>query len=516
MNKGKVFLVGAGPGDMELLTIKAKRYIQEADVILYDYLVTDEVISFARADAELIFVGKKAGHHTLKQEEINQLLVDKAKEDKSVVRIKGGDPFLFGRGGEEALFLVEHGIPFEVVPGVTAGVAVPAYAGIPITHREYASSVCFVTGHESLDKATIDWDNIAGIDTIVIFMGVSNLQEIVQKLLESGKGSDAPVAVIHHGTTNKQKTIVSTLAKISLDAASIHAPAIIVIGRVVELREKLSWFEAHSGRIQGGSTPGNLPLQGKGILVTRPISRHNSQMPEFNLKLQELGAVVYEQPTIKILPPESFNDLDAAIGGIQKYQWLIFTSVNGVTYFMQRLKECGMDIRQLYGIKIAVIGPQTRLLVEKYCLSVDYCPNEFVAEALVEGLKGYNMNGKHILIPRANEARDVLENGLKEQGAIPHIVTAYQSVHCKSERIKQLLDERKIDVITFTSPSCACGFCSIFEGEDMQPHISGVKIACIGPITQKAAIGLNLRVDMVAREYTADGLVDAILGGIKD
>ncbi|MFH1898731.1 MAG: uroporphyrinogen-III C-methyltransferase [Candidatus Desantisbacteria bacterium] len=497
MYKGKVFLVGAGPGDVGLLTIKAKRYISEADVILYDYLVADEVISFAREDAELIYVGKKAGQHTLKQEEINQLLVDKAKEDKKVVRIKGGDPFLFGRGGEEALFLVENKIPFEIVPGVTSAIAVPAYAGIPVTHREYASSLCIVTGHESIDKAIVPWENIAGIETIVILMGVSNLQEIVQKLLESGKSSDTPVAVIHHGTTNRQKTVVSTLAEISHDAASIQAPAIIVVGRVVELREKLSWFE-------------DKPLFGKGILVTRPIS----QTHEFSSRMQDLGAVVYEQPTIKILSPDSFDELDQAIGEIKKYQWLIFTSVNGVRYFMQRLKMCGMDIRQLHGIKIAVIGPQTRIEVEKYCLIVDYCPDEFVAEALVEGLKKYDKNGAHILIPRAKVARDVLENGLREQGAIPHIVTAYQSVHCKSERIKQLIVEHKIDVITFTSPSCVCGFCSVFEGEDIQQYLSGVKIACIGPITQRAAVGLNLRVDMVAREYTADGLLEAILGGL--
>jgi len=502
MYNGKVFLVGAGPGDVGLLTIKAKKYIQEADVILYDYLVTDEVISFAKDDAELIYVGKKAGQHTLKQEEINQLLVNKAKEDKSVVRIKGGDPFLFGRGGEEALFLVEQGIPFEVVPGVTSAIAVPAYAGIPVTHRDYASSLCIVTGHESIDKAIVPWENIAGIETIVILMGVSNLQEIVQKLLKSGKSPDTPVAVIHHGTTNQQKTVVSTLAEVNLVSTSIHAPAIIVVGKVVELREKLRWFE-------------DKPFFGKGILVTRPILQHNSQMPEFNLKLQDLGAVVYEQPTIKIISPESFDELNAAIGRIKKYQWLIFTSVNGVRYFMQQLKVCGIDIRQLHGIKIAVIGPQTRLEVEKYCLTVDYCPNEFVAEALVEGLKGYDMNGKHILVPRAKVARDVLENGLREQGAITHVVTAYQSVYCKGERIKQLLVEHKIVVITFTSPSCVCGFCSIFEGEDIQAYLSGVKIACIGPITQKAAVELNLRVDMVAKEYTADGLVEAILEGVK-
>ncbi|MDI6782351.1 MAG: uroporphyrinogen-III C-methyltransferase [bacterium] len=504
MYNGKVFLIGAGPGDVGLLTLKAKRYIGEADVILYDYLVGEEIVAFARADAEIIYVGKKAGQHTLKQEEINQLLADKAKEGKRVVRLKGGDPFLFGRGGEEALSLIEQKIAFEVVPGVTSAIAVPAYAGIPVTHREYASSLCIVTGHESIDKMTVPWENIAGIETIVILMGVGNLKEIAQKLIESGKSPDTPVAVIHHGTTNQQKTVVATLAEVRLDTSSIHAPAIIVVGYVVKLREKLKWFE-------------DKPLFGKGILVTRPISQiHQADSTTgnmFSLKMQELGAVVYEQPTIKIMPPESFEEIDAAIKQIllRKYQWLIFTSVNGIAYFMQRFRMCGLDIRELYGIQIAVIGPQTRLEVEKYCLKVDYCPEEYVAEALVAGLKKYEMNGKHILIPRAKDARAVLENGLREQGAIPHVAAVYQTIGYKNERIRDLLLEHRIDVITFTSPSCVHGFCSIFEGEDMQPYLSGVKIACIGPITQRAAIELNLKVDMVAKEYTMDGVTEAIL-----
>lgn len=499
MHSGKVFLIGAGPGDVGLLTLKAKRYISEADVILYDYLVGEEIVAFARVDAEIIYVGKKAGQHTLKQEEINQLLVDKAKEGKMVVRLKGGDPFLFGRGGEEALFLVEQGICFEVVPGVTSAIAVPAYAGIPVTHREYASSLCLVTGHESMDKMNLPWGNIAGIETIVILMGVSNLKEIAQKLLDLGKSPDTPVAIIHHGTTNQQKTIITTLDEIRLDTSSIHAPAIIVIGHVVKLREKLRWFE-------------DKPFFGKGILVTRPISQVDSSGNSLlHKRMQDLGAIVYEQPTIKILPPESFEKIDTAIKQIRKYQWLIFTSVNGVIYFMQRFKACGMDIRELYGIQIAAIGPQTKLEIERYCLKVDYCPKEYVAESLVAGLKGYEINGKHILIPRAKDARDVLENGLREQGAIPHAVAVYQTIICKNKQIKDLLLERKIDIITFTSPSCVQGFCSVFEGEDMQSYLSNVKIFCIGPITQRAAVKLNLKVDMVAKEYTMDGLAETIL-----
>ncbi len=502
MDNGKVFLIGAGPGDIGLLTLKAKRCLSEADVVLYDYLVGEEIIAFAKVDAEIIYVGKKAGQHTLKQEEINQLLADKAKEGKMVARLKGGDPFLFGRGGEEALFLIEQGIAFEVVPGVTSAIAVPAYAGIPVTHRECASSLCIVTGHESIDKMNVPWENIAGIETIVILMGVANLKEIAQRLIESGKSSDTPVAAIHHGTTNRQKTVVTTLAEIRLDTSSIHAPAIIVVGQVVRLREQLNWFE-------------DKPLFGKGIIVTRPILQKTENNPDdiSIMRLQNLGAVVYKQPTIKILPLESFEEIDAAIKQIllRKYHWLIFTSVNGVAYFMQRLKVSGLDIRELSGIQIAAIGPQTKLEIEKYCLKVDYCPKEYVAEALVAGLKGYEMNGKHVLIPRAKEARAVLEDGLREQGAIPHPIAVYQTVSYKNERIQELLLERRVDVITLTSPSCVKGFCSIFEGEDMQPYLSGVKIACVGPITQRAAMELNLKTDIIAREYTMNGLVAAIL-----
>ncbi|MBU2461835.1 uroporphyrinogen-III C-methyltransferase, partial [bacterium] len=345
--KGKVYLVGAGPGDVGLLTLRGLECIKEAEVIIYDALVNQRLLSFAKSGAELVYVGKISGKHTLSQNEINQLLVKKANEGKMVVRLKGGDPFIFGRGGEEAEFLVDRGVPFEVVPGVTSSLACPSFAGIPLTQRGITSSLTILTGQEDPTKeSSINWKRIATLDgTIVILMGAENLAEIAKELIRAGKQEDTPIAVIRWGTTPRQETIVSTLKEIIKE--DIAPPAVIVIGEVVRLREKLAWFEKK-------------PLFGKTFLITRA----SKSADELSKLLEEQGACVIEFPTIKIEPLPSFEKLDEVIENISRYDWLIFTSANGVNSFFCRLMEKA-DIRCLAGIKVCVIGPATKKAVER-------------------------------------------------------------------------------------------------------------------------------------------------------
>ncbi|GFP19691.1 uroporphyrin-III C-methyltransferase / precorrin-2 dehydrogenase / sirohydrochlorin ferrochelatase, partial [Candidatus Hakubella thermalkaliphila] len=349
---GKVYLVGAGTGDEGLMTLRGLQCLKEADVIVYDRLASERPLDVTRKGAEKIYAGKFASHHTLKQEEINVLLAQKAQEGKVVVRLKGGDPFIFGRGGEEAEYLADQGIDFEVVPGVSSAYAVPAYAGIPVTQRGHTSTVAFITGHEddTKDDSDIDWAHIStGVGTLVFLMGVRNLELIVKNLIEYGRPPETPVAVIRWGTTPQQQTIVGTLADIvdKVREAALTPPAITVVGEVVRLREKLNWFEKK-------------PLFGKTILVTRARPQA-SQLVE---KLSQRGAQVIEFPTIKIVPPSSFGEMDQAIQDMARYDWVIFSSVNGVESFFQRLRELGRDVRELKGIKIAVVGPKTREKIE--------------------------------------------------------------------------------------------------------------------------------------------------------
>lgn len=510
-SNGKVYLVGAGPGNPDLITLKGLECLKKADVVIYDYLANKELLSWVKDSTEIIYVGKKAGEHTLTQEQINQLLVNKAKKGKTVIRLKGGDPFIFGRGGEEAEFLVDEGIEIEVVPGVTSAIAVPAYAGIPLTHRKYTSTLTIFTGHESAGitekEPFLPWQEIAKIGgTIVILMGVSNLASITNELISHGLSKQTPIAIICWGTTKEQKTIIGTLDNILEKSAGIKPPGIIVIGDVVNLRKKLNWFEKKCCEQEVCSKM--LPLLGKMVLVTRAMA----QASELSLLLKEYGASVVEFPLIKVISPTSFEPLDKAIEKINLYEWIIFTSINGVQSFFKRLKQQGKDLRELKGVQIGAIGPKTGQAIKDIGLNIDIQPeDEYLSEGLVKLLSCQRIKGKRVLIPRAQEAREILVDELKRLGAEVDVVPAYQTI-TETFRTEELYNILKgIDIITFTSSSTVINFVSKLKSEDMNNLLSGIKIASIGPITTQKAEELGLKVDITASEYTINGLVNAIL-----
>lgn len=499
VSKGRVYLVGAGPGDPGLLTLRGKELLERAEVVIYDYLANEEFLNFAPPTAERIYVGKRGGAHTMSQEEINDLLVQKGR-DHIVVRLKGGDPFVFGRGGEEAQVLVGAGIPFEIVPGVTAAIAVPAYAGIPLSHRDHAASMAFITGHEREDQADskIAWDKLAtGVGTLVFFMGVKNLPEICRNLMAHGRRAETPVAVIRWGTTAEQRTLTGTLTDIAekVAKAGLKPPAITIVGEVVRLRGELNWFEQR-------------PLFGRRIVVTRA----REQASEFKTILAELGAQCIEFPTIAIEPPPSWEPLDAAIGRLSSYDWIIFTSVNGVRLFMQRLRLRGRDVRELHGLRLAAIGPKTAEALEQMGLCPDLVPSEYRAEAILDGLFGEELKGRRFLLPRALVARDVLPETLRQWGAEIDVIPAYQTVlpREKTSEMIEWLRSGGIDCLTFTSSSTVSNFFSLFEKDAILPLLRGVCVACIGPITAKTAQEHGLEVDVMPSDYTIAGLVGAI------
>ncbi|MGD8770441.1 MAG: uroporphyrinogen-III C-methyltransferase, partial [Desulfobacterales bacterium] len=394
--KGKVYLVGAGPGDPGLITVKGLECIKNADVLIYDYLASPILLKHAQKHAEILYVGKKGGDHTLSQDEINTLIAEKAQKGLTVTRLKGGDPFIFGRGGEEAEILVKNGIPFEIVPGVTSAIAAPAYAGIPLTHRKFTSTLAFVTGHEDplKEESSIDWAALAkGIGTLVFLMGVKNLPFITHRLIHHGMDPDTPVALIRWGTTPRQTTVTGTLHTISERAkdAGFKPPAIIVVGHVVKLREMLKWFE-------------NRPLMGLRIVVTRA----REQASELVERLSDLGAECLECPTITVVPPDDFNPLDTAIQNLSTYEWLVFTSVNGVNFFFNRLYEKNKDVRALRNVNTAVIGPATAKRLFDFGLHSDIVPESYRAESIIKAFGDKDINGKKILLPRAKEARPIL------------------------------------------------------------------------------------------------------------
>ncbi len=499
---GKVYLVGAGPGDPGLLTLRGLECIQRADVLVYDNLVNPSLLRYARTDAELIFAGKSAKKHTLNQDETNALLVAKAKTGKVVTRLKGGDPFVFGRGGEEGQELREAGIAFEIVPGISSSIAAPAYAGIPVTHRAVATAFMVITGHEDPTKgeSQVDWKTVAQFfGTRVILMGVERIGEITTTLISHGCAADTPAAMIRLGTTPRQQTItgtVGTIAKLA-EQAKLQPPAITVIGDVVRCREDLNWFERR-------------PLFGKRIVVTRS----REQASELTRQLLELGADVLEIPTIAIKPPKDPAPMREAVLGIGTYDWLVFTSPNGVDAFFRVYFAEHTDIRDLGGLKIAAIGAATAQKLAALHLQVDLQPTEFTGEALLETFhKEVSCENLKFLLPRADLADERLARGLEDLGGIVDDLDAYQTVPDTEDRTghrARLLAEGA-DIVTFTSSSTVHNFCDLVNVPDLFRQFPRLRIVSIGPQTTAAVIAHNLSIAAEAKEHTIPGLVETIL-----
>jgi uroporphyrinogen III methyltransferase/synthase len=498
--KAKVYLVGAGPGDPGLITVKGKACIQTADVIIYDYLASPALLKYARKSAELIYVGKKGGEHTLSQDQINALIVEKAKPGVTVTRLKGGDPFIFGRGGEEAEVLFKAGLSFEIVPGVTSAIAAPAYAGIPLTHRKLASTLAFITGHEDPKKeeTSINWAALAtGIGTLVFFMGVKNLPKITRQLMNHGKSPDTPVALVRWGTTPSQVTVSGTLETIveKVQTAGLKAPALIVVGDVVNLRPTLKWFEKR-------------PLLGKRIVVTRA----RQQASDLVRLLSDLGAECLEFPTIKIILPKDPEPLKQAVENLSAYDWIIFTSVNGVIHFFEQLFAARKDVRALSHMQTAAIGPATAERLFEFGLTSDIAPETYRAESVVAAFKGLNLQGKKILLPRAKEARPILPVELTKMGAKVDEITVYETLKVteNADDLVQALEDKRVDLITFTSSSTVKNFKALLPSDNFQKLMQGVTIASIGPITTNTAKKLGFDVHVSADSFTIPGLVEAI------
>lgn len=491
MKKGLVYLIGAGPGDPELITVKAMRALEEADCIVYDYLANPRLIE--RFTCEKIYAGKQGGNHTLAQDEISALIVKKAREGKTVARLKGGDPFIFGRGGEEAEELVAAGIRFEVVPGVSSFYSAPAYAGIPLTHRDFANAFEVITGHRRDDAADDEDINFPEYDpdkTYAFLMGMKNIAHIASKLVSEKRFPAAtPVAVVNWGTTPRQRVATGTLADIgeAVKREGLKPPAIILVGGVVSLRERLRWFD-------------NLPLFGKKIVVTRT----REQASALSLKLSRLGADVIEFPTIEIRPKRDMTALRDALKNIAGFDWLVFTSQNAVGIFFGQLSALGLDGRALHGRKIACIGPATAVELEKYFIKADLLPKKFVAESLVESMGASGVRGARILLPCAQEARDALRDGLVALGAVVERIPVYDTARPEKISAEMIDAAESAHIVTFTSSSTAKNYFSIV-------HSSKALHACIGPVTADTVRQLGYGVDIEAGEYTIDGLVEAIV-----
>ena len=485
---GKVYLIGAGPGDPELITVKGRRLLQQADVILYDHLASTALLDLAPPSAERIYVGKKKSAHSFAQEEICAMLIERAQRGGTVVRLKGGDPFLFGRGGEEAEALADAGIPFEVVPGVTTPLGIAAYTGVPLTHRYHTSAVTFVTGHA---VESIDWDKVGHSETLVVFMGLTNFPAIASELIARGRSAETPAMAVRWATRPDQQTITGTLATLPALVAGMKPPATIVIGEVVRLREKLDWFE-------------RLPLFGKRIAVTRA----REQSGALATRLSALGAAVLELPTIEIRPPADPAPLDRALAALSTYDWLIFTSANGVRFFIDRLDAGPADLRQLHA-KICAIGPATRDALQALHLKVDLMPSEYVAEGLLTAFEPHDLSGKRVLLPRAAVARDLVPVELARRGAHIDVVEAYCTLppdHL-AEAARELLAQRP-SCLTFTSSSTVQNLVAAVGAEALR----GIPAVSIGPITTRTAQSLGVEITAQAKVFTVEGLVDAVLG----
>ena len=495
---GAVFLVGAGPGDPELITVKARRYLETADVIVYDRLVEDRLLGHARPDAELIDVGKSPGERGDRQPEINTLLVEKAREGNRVVRLKGGDPFIFGRGGEEAAALSDANIPFEVVPGITSAIGVPAYAGIPLTHRGTASSLTVVTGSETpgASDASVDWDWLAKSNgTLSILMSWQNLPAITQALMNGGRSGDTPCAVIRWGTHPYQRTVVGSLSNIVGRArhARMSNPVVVVVGEVVNLRSAARWFD-------------NRPLFGKRVLVTRS----RSQSAALVGLLADAGAEPIEIPTIEIEPVDDAEDTDTVLSNLVAYDWVVFTSTNSVERLFERLDTLGRDAREFRSSQVAAIGTATAASLREHGIIADIVARESQSQSLVDGLAERSIDGLRILLPGAETRPERLAQGLKRLGGIVKDLTLYRTVLPTDSRAR-LADalESGIDVVTFTSSSTVTNLVTLLDGG--AARLNELKIACIGPVTAETAHKSGLTVDIIATDSTAAGLVNAIV-----
>lgn len=511
--KGIVYLVGAGPGDPGLITVRGQELLKRAQVIVYDYLSNPRLLN-VNPGAQAIYVGKKAAAHSFTQDQINATLIEHGRAGKVVVRLKGGDPYVFGRGGEEAEALREAGIQFEEVPGVTAAIAAPAYAGIPVTHRDFNSSFTFITGHEKEEEyrdeearnrqaggaSDLDWSAIARLPCIAFYMGVKALPRICTKLIEHGMSAQTPAATIRWGTLARQQTVVGTLADLpqKVAEAKLGPPAITIVGKVVSLRETLNWFE-------------NRPLSGQTIAVTRT----RQQASDLSARLMELGAHVIEAPTIELVAPDEWSGVDEALHHIDQYDWVIFTSQNGVRFVRDRLFAGLLDARAFAGVKIAAIGDATADAIRnQLCLGVDLCPKRFVAEALAEALEEKReVADRKFLMLRADIARPMLRDRLLKGGAAEvKDVAVYETRPAQAlpAELLEALDAKQINWMTFTSSSTARNLATLL-GDDYKSRLEGVKIASIGPITTQTIEELGLTPTITAENYSIDGLVKAIL-----
>jgi uroporphyrinogen III methyltransferase / synthase len=494
---GRVYLVGAGPGDPGLLTFRAAELLRSADVLLYDALASDVVVALAPETCERIFVGKRGGDHSIAQKEIEALMIRSAREGRHVVRLKGGDPFVFGRGGEEAEALRAAGIAFEVVPGVSSALAVPAYAGIPITHREHAASFTVFTGHEDPGKpaSTLDWAKLADPHrTLVMLMATVNLREIAKQLVEHGLAGSTPAAAVQNGTRPNQRIAIGTLATIADDAAAaeIGSPAIIVVGGVVSLRERLRWFD-------------NTALFGKRVLITRA----GRQSRAFAWALIARGAEPILAPTIAFAAPDDAVAAESALDALASFAWILFTSQNGVDAFFERLTARNADARAIGSAKIAAIGERTAERLRCHGLHADVVPEAFVGEEIARAVIERSHPGDRVLVYRAQDARDVLPRMLEAAGRVATVVAAYKTVVPSDSEFAQ--KAASAGVLTFTSASTVRGFVELLGGERAAARLAqGKCVACIGPITARAAAEAGLQVDVVAATFTTAGLLEAL------
>ncbi len=499
--KGKLVLVGAGPGDVGLITCAGLRWIERAEVIVYDYLVNPSLLSWAKPDAELIMTGKHGGGPRVSQSEILRILLAQVQAGRIVVRLKGGDPFLFGRGGEELEAAVRAGIDVEVVPGVSSALAVPAYAGIPLTHREISSSVAIATGYEYPDKPdlVVPWEHLGHHgQTLVLLMTQRQLRMNVERLLLAGRSPDTPVAVIQWGTRARQRTVVGTLANIAqlVEQARLAPPVVAVVGDVVQLRERLAWFERK-------------PLFGRSLVITRPRPEAERLAASFG----ELGAEAIVFPTIAIAPPESYAHLDAALAQPEDFDWVVFTSANGVRAFMERLCVIKQDVRRWHRARIAAIGSETARVAQTFGLVVDVVAQEFRAESLADSLGAQGVAGKRILLPRAAGARQVLPERLRSLGAQVVEAEAYRSVLPAAPNsffVAQALSRGEIDLVIFTSSSTVHHFVQLIR-DQQGVALERLPAACIGPVTAGTARGYGFDVQVEAKQFTAEALVRAVL-----